>query len=105
MGSKTYKFTHDADVAVLVNELQKDLTQQARKSGMTLVRQGRSWSLRRSGADLNVTVTPLNVEITVALSWFAEAFRGRIEAGLGKGLPKLLAKCERLSRTSRSRRS
>ncbi len=102
---KIYTFAHDADVGVLVNELQKDLTQQARKNGMTLDHQGRRFRIHGSGVDINVAVTTTSLHVTLELGWLAEMVRGRIEAGINDGVPTLLRRAEQLSRTARARRS
>ena len=105
MATKSYAFAHKADIGVLLNELQKELGKQARKHGLALEHQGRRFRLHGSGADLTVAARAGRVDVTVALGWLAEMARGRIEAGLTAGVPKLLRRAEQLSRASRARRS
>ena len=96
MSSRQYQFTHNADPKKVTDRLYTDLQNQARENGMTLTRiADREFSMKRTGADLTFTVTETHVSITADLSFFVEPFRGKIEAGLNAGMPKMLRECER----------
>jgi hypothetical protein len=96
MGSKQYRFSHNADAMKVADRLLRDLQSQAADKGMTLTRvSDREFRLKRTGAELTFTIGTSELVVVGDLAWVAEPFRAKLEAGLNLGMPKMLRECER----------
>ena len=95
MPNKEYRFPHSASAQKVADRLYVELQKQAVEQGMTLTRVSNlEFKATRTGAKLTFTVGPHDLVVVADLSFFAEPFRGKLEAGLNQGMPTMLRECE-----------